>query len=436
MSDRSAWVLAAAGVVPALLLGWSAYGQSVMALAATTALVASIIGPARAGLDQTAVWGWLRAGLAAAVLAWLLLAPPAALPLGTRLEAAAPALLMVSYGCLLVFLIQVGRHRRVPPDRGVWLDVALVAVAVATVVSDALLRPRGALADEPAELLAFAALPLAAAACAAALAYLLLTGGQRVASAWLLSAAIVLVLGGDLAFLVGGGAYTAPIELSWLVGYGLATIGMVHPSLPWLLETGTAARRAGWRAQMLLTGLAALALPLVLLVGAGASPFEGVQVAAVLAVLGLMLWRVLRLLRERETLIVARDRRARRAAHLEAISRAAVASDDPRALLDRLAAEVGAALGAAATVAAAGPDDDPRSQASTVRITPARVLVIEAGDHGPPSPEDLAFLRAAADIAHAATARMEAEQQLRAQAGGDPMAVSAAPPAPGRPRPR
>jgi diguanylate cyclase (GGDEF)-like protein len=295
------------------------------------------------------------------------------------------------------------------------IDGLLVLIATGTVLFDLIAGPGVAGSVDAVERTIFAALPLVQAPVIAATVRLLITGSHRHPTAWafLIGASGGLV--GNVLFVLGIG--DPWLLLAWSTAYLGVTAGTLHPSYAEL--SGPAPDASGRLAlgRLAVIGLALLALPAVMFLGREGSFTSSVPALAAAICVVLVLWRIARLVRDREQAALELQHRADREAALSALGHAAVTDLGVTAFLEEVRRAVARTLDVDAALAPRGAAglERPRGGAELrVSLGPDEddLVAVFRPSH-PPSVEDDRFVRTAADLAAAAIRRWRVEDELR-----------------------
>lgn len=204
------------------------------------------------------------------------------------------------------------------------------------------------------------------------------------------------------------------LRMLWLAGYVLLSCAVLHPSLARLCEPAPLTSGSLAVGRLAVIGAALAALPATMLRHQEADASRMPAFAAIVCV-GLVLWRIARLLRDRERAAEALHHRAERETALSELGRAAVTATDRTAFTPELTGAIHRALGVSSSLTSADVGDE--ADATTVVVSLGSsclgVLRVRFPADRPADAEDLQFLRTAADLAAAALRRWDAEDQLR-----------------------
>jgi diguanylate cyclase (GGDEF)-like protein len=188
--------------------------------------------------------------------------------------------------------------------------------------------------------------------------------------------------------------------------------GTLHPTSARLSEPAPTTGTNLAYGRLVVIGAALAALPAIMLRSAGG----GSRVPAIAAIVSvaLVLWRIARLLRDRERAAETLAHRAEREAALSQIGRAAVTATGPAAFVDELIRDVDQALVATSSLLPSGSSADGDDTRLVVPLgTSLGALEVRFPDDHLASDDDRRFVRTAADLAAAALRRWEVEEQLR-----------------------
>jgi diguanylate cyclase (GGDEF)-like protein len=295
------------------------------------------------------------------------------------------------------------------------IDGLLVLIATGTVLFDLIAAPGVAGSADAVERTIFAALPLVQAPVIAATVRLLITGSHRHPTAWAFLVAACGGLVGNVLFVLGVG--DPWLLLAWFTAYLGVAVGTLHPSYAELSGPAPDAAERLALGRLAVIGLALLALPAVMFLGREGGLGSSVPALAAAICVVLVLWRIARLVRDREQAALELRHRADRETALSALGHAAVTDLGVTAFLEEVRCTVARTLdvdaelaphraarlarpdGAAELRVSLGPDED-----DLVAVFPAT---------HPPSAEDDRFVRTAADLAAAAVRRWRVEDELR-----------------------
>lgn len=316
-------------------------------------------------------------------------------------------------------------------DRESAIDGAIVMVAMATVLAGTVYSEAHLPGDVglAARLLNTVVAPLVMAAVAAATFRLLFVGSVRIPSAWFVVGAATAGMTGNTlrALATAQGVYERGLwsDVFILASYVAIGLAILHPSSTAITREAPARFRRFTTARLAVLGLCLLASPTTLAIrGEGGAWSLPVVSSAVLS--ALVLWRLSRLVVEREA--------ARRDLHLQAERQEALAELGMRALeeddLGRLSDDAARRCtdlvglrSCAVMLDADAPDAElhaPHRAGGALLAIPlhgGRVLVAER-DHAWSS-EDLAFLRSVANVLTGAFERHETHEEMRRRASHD-----------------
>ncbi len=352
------------------------------------------------------------------------------------ISAVRDALYVVAYPLLGVACLLIVRCRTGGRDRDNLIDAAIVMAALAIGLG-AWLFGGAEVADgvEGLERIWVAVAPLALAAVVGASARLIFADGHRLPAAWLLFASSSLTLLGNLwtARLIRDGlpSFRVGIDVLWVLGFVAIGAAALHPSMRVLTERVSAERLSGGmpvdRLAVLL--LALLAGPFAQYrLGRGGFEDRAIALVGVLFA-GLIVWRVVRLLEERDRARAALADAATRDAMLATVGRWALGDRTTEHLLAEAATLVGGALpGEELTIGWEGQretDHDPSIRLRTYDIDDGEVtvarMILRAPVSRPVVPGEAEFLAGLAALLSTAIARRRAEAKLRHDALHDPL---------------
>lgn len=382
--------------------------------------------PAHAG-----PWKVLLASLGLFWAGWTLGAVEAETALGADLAvvgAASDVLNIVGYlGVALTALLMVRHRIGDGDDRDNVIDALVVATSVAMVLWGALLDEQQlapGVADHERLLILFS--PVLTALAVGAGVRVLFAQGTRLVAAWLLGGASVLTFLGNLwtSHLVGQGepAQHTGIDTVWMLAFAAVAAAAAHPSMRQLTQRVAPVEAPLSFDRMILLGGALLVGPITH-VQVADQPAAVVGLVAVTSavIAALILWRMVRLLREHERARRALAAAARRDSVVAAISQQALADRPLGQLLDDAAVQLRGALDGAhcavvppragAAVGGAG--------ATVVGVDDGLTRVAEivaVGEHQRPlTPAEGEFLATVAALLSAAARQRTAEARLRHQ---------------------
>jgi len=413
VADRWAVTGAVAAVAVALVVAAGVLGSLAVTAAAWAAAFAAWWGPRRWGVRDRPSRLLPRAGFSLVAVAWTAIAltgawsapgePPHALfsPL---------VFLGILAGAgALVRWVQVRARGHLLDGL---LESTLVAVALAAIVAELLFAPRLGQVGNTIDPLSGVALPIALALVVGIAVRLVLTGAERLPSAWLLLAASLVSLVADTLYSLDGETVSAMGNRGWTVAYLLVAAALAHPSIGELATPRAEDRSTTGSPPWAQLGFIAGALGSVALLQAGHSIARHgsalpslVSAALVLAVL----WRIVRLLRQRQQEVAQQ-------AALTTLSQACLEAESVEDLLARTARVTTDTLGVPSrTIARArGANGTVTGEHhSAWTIDDARVLVCDADPHRKAGPGAEAFVAAVTSIAAAGLRRLGTEANLR-----------------------
>lgn len=303
-----AFTLAAAAAVATLGVHLAATGDLVRE-SAWTLLVAGALTMVLVGLrshrpERDRPWRLLAVALALLLVDNLVLFPPWGLsPVRTVISDVAQ---LVAFPCL--GLVALGLVRRQVPDgdREGAIDASTIMVALFAALAGLVFVPGAASATSVLGSVVFLVAPLLLAAVTAAGLRLLLVGGNRVPSMWLLVASSVSALVGHVLRTLAQSAGTYERggwqDVFVAVAYVTAGLAAAHPSMRVLTEpapVGASLERRLTLGRLVILGAALLTPPVTMLLqGDGAS--RAVPLVASIVATVLVMWRLWRLVVERE----------------------------------------------------------------------------------------------------------------------------------------
>ncbi|MFA9446010.1 diguanylate cyclase domain-containing protein [Egicoccus sp. AB-alg6-2] len=210
-------------------------------------------------------------------------------------------LYLVGYLVLGVACTRLVRTRLPAGDPEGRIDGWLVTVAIATVLVDAALAPGGGDGTVLFAHLTYVAVPLLTAAVMASAIRVLFTGAHRNVAAWLLVGAAASGLAANAVYVLGHDTSTPLTTAAWLLAYVLVAVASLHPSMRELSRPAEPSEVTSLPfGRLVVIGLALTAVPATMLRAPGPAATRVPAIAALLCVV-LVLWRMTRLLRERES---------------------------------------------------------------------------------------------------------------------------------------
>jgi diguanylate cyclase (GGDEF)-like protein len=324
----------------------------------------------------------------------------------------------ISYVLIGVAMLRLAAARTPDGDPEGSIDSLLVMIATGAILYDLITAPGVAGSTDIVERTIFAALPIVQAPVIAAAVRLLITGSHRQPAAWCFLVAATGGLVGNVLFVLGIGD---PWLLgAWFAAYLFVTIATLHPSYAELSAPAPVAEARLSFGRLAVIGTALLALPAVMLLGQGGSLASAVPAVAAAVCVVLVLWRIARLLRERERVSAELSHRAEREAALSALGHAAMTDIGPDAFVAEVTSTVATVLAARCealphdAVPAEGPPEAGKLLYASLGAGEDDLLVAFPS-WTDPSQEDERFVRTVADLAAAALRRWRAEHQLRHQ---------------------
>jgi diguanylate cyclase (GGDEF)-like protein len=329
---------------------------------------------------------------------------------------------LVAYPLISVAVLALVRLQAPGGDREGAIDGTIVMIALATLLAGTVFDPRQLPPD--ADLLSRALLvvaPLLLSAVAAAAFRLLFVGAVRVPAAWMLVAAAVGALVGNVArsVLTAQGTYVMGTwtDLFIILSYVGVGLGALHPSVVRLSEPSAPGTRRLTMARLAVLGAALLAAPATLVIQ---RPGDGLSLPIVSSVLLslLVLWRLARLVVEREAVRRALHARVERQEALAAIGLHALDGTD----LPRLTEEVGRCCTELLQLRTCHVGVVTEATPGTIRLAVGHDgTTLTAARDEPWNDEDVAFLQAAANVLAGAFERHRAQEAVRHQAVHDPL---------------
>lgn len=314
------------------------------------AFAATVIGPRRHP-PRRPHQGWLLSvALAGFVVVSLVSLLGHAWPDTHPVRLAALLLFPVSYVLIGLAMLRLVAARTPDGDPDGRIDGLLVLVATAVVLYELVTLPGAAEAGTWLEHAVLAAVPIVQAPVVAAAVRLLISGAARNPAAWLLLVAISSGLAGNVVAVLGGG--DPWLSVVWALAYGALAVAALHPSFADLSAPATDERGSMTLGRLVVIGAALVVLPLVMLLEHGGAYETVVPTLGAAACVLLVLWRMARLLRQRDEQAADLRRHARREAVLATLGRRAVTDVDPVGFLAELEQAVGAAIAGRVTVVA------------------------------------------------------------------------------------
>lgn len=426
VAGASALVTAALGDSPVAGLWW--------AIAPGGAVAAVALGLRRHAPAHRLPWGVLLASLVAlwsgwAVSGWLHAVPAVGPPEGLAL--ARDLLYLGGYTGVGVAALLAVRVRTGGADRDSLIDGLVVMLALAMVLWVALPDRGGSVADLAASEWAWrAAAPLLMAAVIGATVRVLFAGRVRLAPAWLLFAAATLVAAGNVwaiqRLAEGVPAPYTGADVLWTLAYAAIGAAALHPAMRELTTPVRLCEQSLPTDRIALLGAALLAPPVVFLqLVEDLTVWMAGLVTGSVAVSLLVMWRMVRLLADREHARRALHDAADRDAALAALGRLAL-DDRP---LHRLLSEADTLVrntigGARCAVVPAGATTVERAELGEPRVRmavddgTAHVADVVAAVTGPRelTAAEREFLATVAALLSAAARQRTAEARLRHQA--------------------
>lgn len=422
---RSWWVTGGAGV--ALIAGQTLVGPGMISATLWLAIVAAtfvcvLVGIAVNRPAHLAPWWALAAAYGAFAVGYLLLFPAWTSPMLTVLG---QVVRLIGFPLLVVSATLLTRAQAPGGDRESAVDGAIVAVALATVLSGSVFQAE-TLASGSRFAAVFAVFtPLMVAAVAAATLRLLFVGHVRSVCTLLLVAAAMTGLVANVwraAIVTAGGQINGSLAgLLLAVSYLCIALAALHPSMPLLTEPAPPRAQRLTNARLVVLGASLVAAPVSLILRDGRAAMS-VPVAAAITLSLLVLWRLGRLVVDRESVRRQLQVRVERQEGLARVSRRALSIPLPTLYAE--AAEVCATLldlrrCAVVTVATQAVRGDRYPIASHADAT--TVLEVEPGPGRVLDAEDGVFLETVAATLAGASQRTAAYDELRRRAVHDPL---------------
>ncbi|MFP4311102.1 MAG: putative bifunctional diguanylate cyclase/phosphodiesterase [Nitriliruptoraceae bacterium] len=266
-------------------------------------------------------------------------------------------------------------------DRESAIDGAIVMFAMASVLSGTAYHPElladGTLIAQ--RLLHTTVAPLVMSAVTAATLRLLFIGGTRLPAAWMVVGAALTSLLGNIAraLLVSSGLYErgTPSDVLILASYLLIGLAAAHPSAVELTTPTPHRLRRFTTARVLVLGIALLAAPVTVLARGVATPFVPTLIGSVLVSL-LVLWRISRLVLDRERARGLLQRRAELQEVLAALGRQAMDGASIASLTAATTTLMERHLGASRCEVTADPPPADEAVAVVPVATDGRALVV------------------------------------------------------------
>ncbi|GAA3341362.1 hypothetical protein GCM10020358_32410 [Amorphoplanes nipponensis] len=265
-------------------------GLAANALYNAVGLVSCLVIPLAVRLhrpERAAMWYWFAAGQTTWVLGDFVWEYYKYVLHQEPYPSAADFFYLSAYPMLVVGLIMLTRGRRRGSHLAGLVDPAIVAIGIGLVFWVFVMHPIAAGSTASTlERVIGVAYPAADALLLAMLARFFTSAGRRSASAWLLSAAAVLLLAADVAYSLvslyseaDGGSL---LDSGWLLSYVAWAAAALHPSMRW---TGTTENQPGGarvgRSRLVLLAICSLLAPALLFVpGIGGNAVDRLAIAA------------------------------------------------------------------------------------------------------------------------------------------------------------
>jgi diguanylate cyclase (GGDEF)-like protein len=334
---------------------------------------------------------------------------------------ASSLLFPASYLLIGVAMFRLAAARTPGGDPEGRIDALLVLIATGAVLYDLIAAPGVAGTVDPVERTIFAALPIIQAPVIAAALRLLITGAHRLPTAWCFLVAATAGLVGNILFVLGTGDLL--LAVAWGTAYLFVTFGTLHPSFA-LLSAPPAVHEGRLSfGRLAVIGTALLALPTVMLLGQGGTLTTSVPALAAAVCVVLVLWRMARLLRDREDAAAELAERAEREAALSALGHAAVTEAQSAGFLEQVTGTVAAVLDATCELLPRRSSTSPPAS-GTVEVPVGDhevALRVTFDERATAAAETERFVRTVADLAGAALRRWQLEAQLRHRSLHDPL---------------
>jgi diguanylate cyclase (GGDEF)-like protein len=327
---------------------------------------------------------------------------------------------LFAYPLIAVAVLSMVRLQAPGGDREGAIDGGIVMIALATLLAGTVFDQRQLAADsELLPRLLMIVAPLLLSAVAAATLRLLFVGAVRIPAAWMLVGAAVGALVGNVARTVytaqGTYARGSWVELFLLASYAGVALAALHPSVVELSEPSEAVNRRLTLARLGVLGAALIAAPATLVIQ---DPGDGLSMPVVSSILLslLVLWRLARLVVEREAVRQALHERADRQEALAAIGLQALDAPELSVLSD----EVSRCCARMLDLDVCAVSSEPQSHPGGIRLPFGREgAALIAVREAPWNDEDLAFLQAAANVLAGAFERQRTQEAIRHQAVHD-----------------
>ena len=231
-----------------------------------------------------------------------------------------------------------------------WLEGLLIAAALAAVVAELLFSPYLGGVTEGLHPLSGIAPTLAMTLVVGVGVRLVLTGAERLPSAWLVLAASVLGLIGNTLYSLAEELPTPGVYQGWTATFLLVAAGLAHPSIGELVTPTTPPCPTADRQPWVQVGFIALALGMVAALGANhAVATTGSALPSLMSsvLIVIVVWRLARLLHQR-------TQESRQEVALSELSRTSLEATSDEALLDAAATVTTRTLGIPARALAQG----------------------------------------------------------------------------------
>ena len=325
-------------------------------------------------------------------------------------------------------------HARAPDgDPEGAIDGLIVMIAMAAVLWDTVFATivRGGTSNV-AEVVRFILFPVLQAGVTAAALRLLFLGTVRNPSAWLVFGASCAACAGNVTWVVqGGGAPRLGVNLLWIASFLLAGTAALHPAMRHIATPAAPATSTLPFGRLAVLGIALVSLPVTvvreMLVGGGVVDAPAISAGAAVVCAGLVLWRLGRLVHQREQAAAALGRRAAREAALARISGRALIEADVQTVLAEATADVRSVLDALACDVLTDRDVSTAGDGSCVVVpladwsTERAVLVVRLPAGRQLDVGEQEFLQATSNVLVSAIRRCTAERELRHQSLHDPL---------------
>jgi diguanylate cyclase (GGDEF)-like protein len=329
---------------------------------------------------------------------------------------------LVGYPLIGVGTARFARAQSGGRDHGPVLDSVIVTIALTTVLWEGVFAQHGAGGMEPSSLVSLLVVSLSASWVAAMSTRLILAGGHRLPSGWLLFSSGVAGMCGTVAYLWTGGhgrlITGGPVDALWAVAVLLVAASSLHPSMRKLTQPAEGIEVANIWARVVLPAFALATPPAAMLVRQVTTGETAVVAStAAMGVAAVVVLRFADLTRSRERARRDSLHRAERESAIARLGEQGLAHIPMDELLASAAAILGEELGIAGCrlfVREAPP--------GAVELPGAGGRVWLAADAPiDPSADTAAFASAVGHVLAAAITRREVEDELHYQSLHDPL---------------